>query len=420
MAVNYKSFADRGVYVGFYGRAVELVRARIPKDPNITDYEALIPNWGGWDLSRATNDLVMPFKDIANWTELIGRDKLLYDRVRENHKKRRGHMDPILMRELRLQVDLEAGDNHDKKLAEHELRIARQDVQNSFLEILAMFGRRYAAITEHEELQSVNRSILMTLSEADPETMIRLVRIIVGTVVRNTSISREQLQERLDTLSDFASPICSLVTNDTSRSVGFLSRQMALLEQLHDEISDYCAQGGPEEIHEAGQVIEANLVSFMQYTMQRAENIKAAVLNEGFYLNDKRYAKLVDLIKDERIKISFALDGWAGHATRWLSVDEDDISARNAVIAYILRQMPSPPRELEDEVEVQYGSDNLMSMRGRVVKEMHSWMDDSLDQDIYRRVKKSRRDLVESGQQDKVEKSQAAVNKLVKRAVTSG
>ena len=34
-----------------------------------------------------------------------------------------------------------------------------------------------------------------------------------------------------------------------------------------------------------------------------------------------------------------------------------------------------------------------MTMRGRVVKEMHSWMDDKLDQEIYRRVIQGRSDV---------------------------
>ncbi|HAE03550.1 MAG TPA: hypothetical protein DCG04_19275, partial [Rhodospirillaceae bacterium] len=88
------------------------------------------------------------------------------------------------------------------------------------------------------------------------------------------------------------------------------------------------------------------------------------------------------------------LDGWAGHDTRWLSGAEDDIPARNAVLTFILRQMPAPPQELDDFVQRRFGSENLMTMRGRVVKEMHSWMDDTLDQEIYRRVIQGRSDAI--------------------------
>ncbi len=390
MAILYKSFRDRGIYVGFYGRPVEMLRCRAPKDPALNDFEAIVPNFGGADMGRVSNDLVMPFRKVPEWSDLLGRDMLLYERVAASFMERKGHLDPITVRDMRLQVDLEAGDERDKRMAENEIAISRMDVQNAFLEILAMFGRKYAQIRGETDLRGVTRQVLMSLSEESPKDMMRLVRIIVGAVVTGASITREELQVRLDTLSDYASPICSLVTEDQSRAVGFLSRQMSLLEQLHQGVTDYCSIQRPDEIMEAGRLIDFNLNTFIEYTLERAYAIKAAVLDERYYLNDARYQSLLTLIRDERIRISFALDGWAGHATRWLSVGEDDIPARNAVLTFILRQMPAPPQELDEFVERRFGGDRLMSMRGRVVKEMHSWMDDKLDQEIYRRVMQGR------------------------------
>jgi hypothetical protein len=393
MAVQYKSFKDRGVYVGFHGRTIEMLRCRAPRDPMLDDFEAIVPNFGGVDLGRVSNDLVMPFGDIPGWTDLVGRDALLHERVAQSYFEREGHLDPITIRDMRLEADLEAGDERDKRLAENEIAISRTDSQSAFLEILAMFGRKYAETNGQTDLRNVNRPVLMSLSDENPKDMVRLVRIIVGSVVNGASISREELQKRLDTLSDYAAPICSLVTNDQTRAVGFLSRQMTLLEQLRQGVAAYCSTQRPDEVMEAARIIDFNLNTFIQYSLDRAQAIKSAVLDDDYYLNDKKYESLLALIREERIKISFALDGWAGHATRWLSVAEDDIPARNAVLTFILRQMPAPPQELDDFVERRFGSENLMTMRGRVVKEMHSWMDDKLDQEIYRRVIQGRSDV---------------------------
>jgi hypothetical protein len=389
MAVQYKSFRDRGVYVGFHGRMVELARCRIPRNTEQDDYEALIPNWGGSDLGKS-NDLVMLFSDLSKWTDLIGRDEILHRRVIEGRAKYQGHLDPIMMRELRLQVDAEAGDETDKRHAAQEMKIAALDVQASFLEVLAMFGRRYGKMMGNRELASVDRKVLLSLSEQAPDDMLHLVRIIVGTVVKGAKISRDKLQARLDTLSEFAAPICSIVVQDPSRSVGFLSRQLKLLEALQEGIAGYC-ENNTQELREAGEVIEYNLETFVEYALSRAENIKQAMLDESYYLDDKRYEKLVALIREERIKISFALDGWASHATRWLTVDEDDTAARNAVIAYILRQMPAPPQELEEDPDVQSRRGRSpMMLRAKTVKEFHSWMDDTIDNEIYKRVMRTR------------------------------
>ncbi|MEQ8604305.1 MAG: hypothetical protein RIB45_13395 [Marivibrio sp.] len=389
MAVQYKSFRDRGVYVGFHGRMVELCRCRIPRRSDADDYEALIPNWAGSDLGRS-NDLVMMFADLSKWTDLIGRDEILHQRVLEGRAKYEGHLDPIMMRELRLSVDAEAGDETDKRQAAQEMRIAAQDVQNCFLEVLAMFGRRYGALMENRELASVDRTVLLSLSEQSPEHMLRLVRIIVGAVVKGANMSREKLQARLDRLSEFAAPICSIVVEDRSRSIGFLSRQLMLLEALQRGVAGYTAEH-TQELREAGEVIDYNLSSFVDYALSRAENIKQAMLDESYYLDDDRYEGLLALIREERIKISFALDGWASHATRWLTVDEDDVAARNAVIAYILRQMPAPPTELDEDPAVQARRErNPMVLKAGTVKEFHSWMDDSIDAEIYKRVMKTR------------------------------
>jgi hypothetical protein len=390
MAVRYKSFRDRGVYVGFHGRNVEMLRCRAPKDPRLHDFEAIVPNFGGADLARTAADLVMPFKDVPNWSELVGRDALLHERVGQSYRDRAGYLDPITVRDMRMQTDLEAGDEKDKQVAENEIRISKADIQNAFLEILAMFGRKYAEIRGESDLRGVSRNVLVSLSESSPDDMIRLVRVIVGAVVTGASISRDELQGRLDELSDYAAPICSMVTDDASRSVGYLSRQMALLEELRDGVAAYCAENRTHEVVEAGHVIDANLNTFIDYALERAHMIKNAVLDESYYLNDKKYESLLALIREERIRISFALDGWAGHATRWLSVDAEDVSARNAVLSFILRQMPAPPTELDDFAERRYGGDNPMQMRRRAVKEMHSWLDDRLDAEMHRRVMETR------------------------------
>lgn len=416
MAVVYKSFHDRGVYVGFQARTIEMVRCRAPLDPKIRDFEAIIPNFGGEASGRATNDLIMPFRSLEEWTDILGRDLLLHKRVAAAFTGRDGHLDPITIRDMRLQADLEKGEENDKSIAQNELAISKSDVQNSFLEILAMFGRKYAALMGETDLQNVSRLVLMSLGEESPKDMMRLVRIIVGAVVKGASINRDQLQRRLDTLSEYAAPICSLVTNDASRSVGFLSRQMQLLENLHSSITDYCSVQRTDEVMEAGRIIEFNLKTFIEYTWERAELIKSAVLDEVYYLNDAKYEGLLSLIREERVKISFALDGWAGHSTRWLSVDEDDVAGRNSVLTFILSQMPAPPQELDDFVERKFGSDNPMMMRGRIVKEMHSWMDDTLDQEIYKRVMQGR------GAANPIAKTQSAtpqVANAVKKAISS-
>ena len=384
MTIRYKSFEERGVYVGFQTRQVELCRTRMPK-VELDDYEALIPNWSGHD-KTSSNDLVMPFMDVPRWCTLSRRDEMLHQNIEIRRTNTGGHLDPIMMREIRLEIDQSFGTDIDKNLAAHELEIARTDIQNAFLEILAMFGRSYADQIGIEEFRRVDHVVLKTLAEESHDSLARLIRVLARTVSRAAGMTRELLQERLDVLSTFAAPICSIVTHNDNRDVGYLSRQLGMLEAMHAQIMEF-SETQPQEVREAVHVIDLNIRTFAEYAKARALHIQNALLSEKNYVSEAKYRGLLDMVAQERIKISYALDGWAGHAGRWMSLGEEDAADRVKLIGFILREMPSPTMNVEEEVgERVRGASNLMSLRRRLVKEMHSWMDDTLDEALYKRV----------------------------------
>jgi hypothetical protein len=420
---RYKSFEDRGVYVGFHTRMVELCRVRSPRDLDLDDYEALIPNWTGKE-QMSSNDLVMPFSDVSNWASLSDRDNYLHDELEKRRTAMGGHLDPIMMREIRLQADAEAGREVDRISAEKELEISKLDVQNAFLEILAMFGRTYADDVGAFELTNVNRMVLVALAAESQDSLRRLVRLVATAVAKRASMTRELLQERLDVLSTFAAPICSLVTDDPTRQVGFLSRQQGVMELLNKQVRQH-AESRTIEIQDAARVIDMNIQVFLEYSRSRSVMIKNALLTEGYYTFNDDYSKLLDMIAEERIKISYALDGWAAHASRWLALDEEDHETRDAMVFFILKEMPNPTKNIEDEVELSlYANTDLSAMRGRVVRVMHSWADDSLDEALHARVMKAR-EAEEQKAKDKSRKDAApkedeedpVVSDLVKSAI---
>lgn len=388
MGKRYPSFEDRGVYVGFDTPRVALCRARVAK-ADIDDYEALMPNWTG-RTATSGSDLVMAMADIPSWCRLSARDIHVHGMLERERQQTEGHIDPIMMREIRLEADLTHGGEAARAVAERELAIASGDQQNAYLEILAMFGRSYADTAGVDELHQVNRAVLIQLAEAQDDSLQRLVRIVARTVAARVGLSRDLLQKRLDRLSQFAAPVCSLVTRDETRAVGFLSRQQGLLEVLQYEIAEY-GEIRPVEVREASEVIDLNIQTFLEYATSRAEAIHAAVLDERHYLDGDAYQRLLDTVARERIRISYALDGWAAHAEHWLAIDRDDRHARDRMIGRILAEMPTPTENVEEAVADRMRSTaHLMSLRARLVKEMHSWADDTLDEALYARVRESR------------------------------
>ena len=388
MRIRFSSFEDRGVFAGFRGRAILLARLRRARQPQSGPFEVLIPNWTG-SREVSTNDLVMPLDGLPAWTSLKERDERLFAGIKSAPDAAHGHMDPILMREIRLGVDLDFGDAFEKATAREEQAVTRIDEQRSYLEILAMFGRAYSEVLGTPELRHVSAKILMRLMEEDEGELIRLVRAISGAVVKGAGISREALTDRLDGLSSFAAPICSLVTQDVTRSVGYLSRQQAMLERLVERLREH-AGAREDEVGDAVRVIDLNASSFLAYVEEKAAAIRSAVLNEKAYLNAAAHEALRASIAEERIRISFALDGWADHAERWLTVMGEDDRAKDQAIGAILRDMPNPTREIEGTMQSLDRGRGLMSLRTALVKELHSWSDDQIDSELAERVRRGR------------------------------
>jgi len=382
MRRRYLSFEDRGVLVGFQGRRLGLVRCRPVRDDR-QHYDAMLPNWSG-DNFVGFNDLVMPFAGLASWAPIAGYNQVLFDRVLAQADKLHGHMDPIMMREVRLATDLEIGKQRAQRIARFELTITERDAHRSLLEIVAMFGRHVAERVRKGELHQLSGEVLFHLADRSPDELRQLVRIIATAMSRGGRLSGEQLRERLDKIAEFAAPICSLVTDEPDSIVGYLSRQYRLVEKLHDALKGY-AENCHAEVREAVQLICANTMSFMLFARARAEYIRAQVLEERRYLDDREHVRLLQAIAEERVRIAFALDGWAMHAEAWEEAGEDP-ARREAVIARIMRDMPKPPVEVDEELVRVRTENGSMMFRGRTVRELHSWSNDTLDQELYERV----------------------------------
>jgi len=400
----YRKFEDRGVHVGFGTRLLRLARCRQSRQVS-TEQEALIPNWSGHGTVQS-GDLVMPMTNLSDWAEVEGRDGALYDRVIATGIEYGGHIDPILMRDILLEIDLIYGSEMQRAEAEREIALTDHDAENSYLEVLAMFGRKVGTEIGQRGFMELTRAVLVQLAEQDPTELHRLVKVIAGHVARQSDMRRAELQKRLTRICDFATPICSLVTNDTSREVGFLSRQQSLMERLHDSVSGY--QEDPKtEVQNAALLLCENMADFMVFANSRASGIKDCILDPQNYTADDRYERFLEIITEQRKRIAYALDGWAHHARTWFAIHQRDRVGKIDLIRAMARDMPSPPSEVEHVIGPYHRNMTLFDLRSGVVKELHSWADDVLDVELLERVKLGRRRAAE-GADDKIKEPSRA------------
>lgn len=379
----YRTFEERGVHVGFTARMLRLVRCRESREDQFK-FEALVPNWSGSDVGQS-GDMVMMWDQLPNWTDVLDRDRLLYDGLVQKCIELEGHLDPILMRDLRYEVDLQAGDDDIRHEAEYEIGLTRQDAQNSYLEILAMFGRQIGVATGNESFRKISGEILLTLADADPKELERLINIIANSVASGARMPRTELQQRLAVVSEYATPICSLVTDGVSKDVGFLSRQHARMERLMAEIADHIV-GRPDEVSAGGSFACRNIQGFIDFANAKATEVKERVLDPRSYTTEKYYGELLDRITEQRKHIAYSLDGWEVHAKAWERLGDDEPLERSTLLRKMIADMPGQPHEIEDVTD---GRDNNLfnsQIQGRIVKEMHSWIDGELDEELAERV----------------------------------
>lgn len=365
------------------------VRCRRARDGSAR-FEALVPNWAG-EHAGSFNDMIMPWAAVPNWSPLDGYDRVLFDHVQAQFERYDGYIDPILMHEIRLAADREHGDPEQQQAAVLELAIAERDLQRSLLEVVAMFGRHVVDRVRKAGLADLSGNVLFTLADRSPDELRQLIRIIATAVSRNAGISGETLRVRLDRTAEFASPICSLVTSEKDGTVGYLSRQFRKVETLHDELR-FFGRDQPIELQEDINLVCANTMTFMLYAHARAEILRRQVLDEQSYTSEAEHQALLKAVAEERIRISFALDGWAQHAAIWAREQAGGTPAQVAAIAHIMRDMPKPPMEVDEELTRVRVENGAMNFRGRQVRELHSWGTDQLDHELYARVLAGRED----------------------------
>ena len=389
--------------MGFRGRGLETVRCRRAKSEDDV-YEALIVNWSG-DSTRG-GDMIMPFMGLSDWRQLSFFDETLFLAVRDYGKLSQGYMDPLVMRGLRLQTVIDHGDEFEVSQAEASLDIEERDVRETFLEVLALFSRDYGSRVGDEELRHVTRRVLMRLMQEDPESVYKLSRELASTMARLSGVSGDILARRIEFYSEFAAPICSLVSGDNSRDVGYLSRQLGDLEKLAAELLEY---GGTRhgELSMFVQRINENAQKFIDFALIKAQDIQSLILDNKAYIQPEKFQEMQNELKDNRLYISFALDGWENHAKRWAKAKLEGNDKCNDLIVEIYRSMPQPTKELEESRNRGYDTRGA-GMRTGAVKEMHSWDNEARDDELFDRVQKGRMRVGGDPRSEKIRADQRA------------
>ncbi|WP_259781134.1 hypothetical protein [Aestuariispira ectoiniformans] len=383
-----QNFEDRGVYVGLRAKGLETVRCRKAKAANGV-FEALVVNWSGDTNQKSAGDLVMPFRDLPHWRPLIPFDDHLFHSVQDYGTRSSGYMDPIVMRELRLKTILRFGHVFEACKAERTLAGEGTELQETFLEILCLFSRKYGRTIGDRDLQFVTRDVLHRLIAEDMGELTRLARRLAHAVADLIGMDGNVLARRIEFYSEFGAPICSLLAEDKTRAIGYLSRQLGDLEHLVMEIQEYGLDKKGELAVFIDRILD-NALKFISFTLAKATQIHDMMLDNRAYINEQKFKELRRELTANRLYISFALDGWGSHGKNWeLAKLEGPEACRDFIIS-LYRTMPHPTKELENTL-ASIGYDmRHAGLRAGLVRVLHSWDDETLDQELAKRVEEGR------------------------------
>lgn len=383
-----QNFEDRGVYVGFRAKGLETVRCRKAKTDSGV-YEALVVNWSGDTGQKSTGDLVMPFRDLPNWRSLPPFDEHLFDSVQDYGAKSAGYMDPIVMRDLRFKTVLKYGHVFEAAKAEQTLAGEGSELQETFLEILCLFSRKYGRVIGDRDLQFVTRDVLHRLMAEDMRELTHLARRLAHAVAELIDMDGNLLARRIEFYSEFGAPICSLLADDKTRSIGYLSRQLGALENLVMEIQEYGLDKSGELAVFIDRILD-NALKFISFTLAKATQIHDMMLDNRAYIDDRKFKEMRRELTTNRLYISFALDGWGTQARHWDEAKLEGPEAQRDFIISLYRTMPHPTKELESTL-ASIGYDmRHAGMRAGLVRVLHSWDDETLDQELAKRVEEGR------------------------------
>lgn len=384
-----QNFEDRGVYVGFRAKGLETVRCRKAKTDNSGVFEALVVNWSGDVHQKSTGDLVMPFRDLPHWRSLNPFDDHLFHSVTDYGARSSGYMDPIVMRDLRFKTILKHGNVFEANNTERTLSGEGRELQETFLEILCLFSRKYGKAIGDRDLQFVTREILHRLIEEDMTELTSLARRLAHAVADLIQMDGDLLARRIEFYSDFGAPICSLLANDKSRAIGYLSRQLGALEHLVMDIQEFGLNKSGELAIFIDRILE-NALKFISFALAKAAQIHDMMLDNRAYIDDEKFKALRSELTANRLYISFALDGWDSHARNWQQAKLEGPEACRDFIIALYRTMPHPTKELENTL-ARIGYDMRQAgMRAGLVRALHSWDDETLDQELAKRVEEGR------------------------------
>jgi hypothetical protein len=353
--------------------------------------EAVMPNYSGVRRGELT---VIQWSDLKDRAAFGERDlHIMQDIMRLRGKQ---PIDPIYIRLLIQRADaIHNPDEDGRRLAREQAERDRIDRESVRMSSLAQLTRECGISRGDAFMAKANTTTLLDLINDAQESEGFDVRMLIERVMQfaaeRSGASVEDVRDWMDPLVGLIAPFGSVPAAGEERLDGFLFTQHRALLGFRKSLHEHGATAGGEAARTIELILEVcdQTITYVNSRLVRLDSLLGRFA-DMFEEIDGSITRLKKLLRD----VSFALEGWKELIDIW----EEAIGGIGMIggeqamlraVDHILLYLPVIP---EQEIRGANPGDMMERERNRLtlVRSMHSWGTNEMDEDLQNRVEAGR------------------------------
>ncbi len=380
------TFEARGVCVPFAHRQLRHIRARAEPGKQPKEWEALFADPSGESGRR----MIMPWTQLPGWMQFPPRDMGLYFALsaRAEHG-----LDPLTVKRLSAEADRDQGADDIAKaryiVVEQEEKLERF---KAYIALLVAASREAGEALDDAALKAADKAKIMAEIQGDKNAA-KVTPVVFGYFAKLAGCAENEIAQRLEKFAELIGPL-GVPGDDplTFPSEGALGRAATRLDEFRDQVRAH-------ERRVRDQAAQnALLVAFAATQFRdllRNEYSKLAAVTKDLARALSAPDAAVETLALVRRRASFALDGWEECMEVWnegvrLRDDGKSGTAPLDAIEYIVKIMPTLPRDEAEGIEETTCWNGIDLARSKMVRNLVNWIDGKEDGEMKQRIEGKR------------------------------
>ena len=381
-----ETFEARGVCVPFAHRQLRHIRARAEPGAPPKQWEALFADPSGESGRR----MIMPWTQLPGWMQFPPRDMGLYFALSAQVEH---GLDPLIVKRLSAEADRDQGADDIAKgryiVVEQEAKLERF---KAYIALLVVASREAGEALNDATLKAADKAKIMAEIQGGTGGS-KTTAIVFGYFAKLAGCAETEIAQRLEKFAELIGPL-GVPSDDPSKfpAEGALGRAASRLDEFRDQVRAHERRVRDQAAQNALLVAFA-ATQFRDLLRNEYSKLGAVTKDLARALaTQDAAAETLALI---RRRVAFALDGWDECMDVWdegvrLRDDGKSGTAPLDAIEYIVKIMPTLPRDEAEGVEEATCWNGIDLARSKMVRNLVNWIDGKEDGEMKQRIEGKR------------------------------